>query len=85
MDNPGERRRTTRAPIQIDATLRFEDSSIVECTTIDVSSEGAKLSIPRGTPMLGGEFMVLADHPRMRSRPARMVWRRDGEVGIRFV
>jgi hypothetical protein len=78
------RRASERRPMTAPATLVFEGSEMVACSTINVSSGGLKLLLASDVA-LPGEFRVSVPSARVRNRRARMVWRNGNELGIRFV
>ncbi len=56
-------------------------TSVLDCTVKNVSEGGAALHIP-STGGVPAEFVLeIADEPR---RPCRVVWRREGRIGVRF-
>jgi len=63
--------------------ISFADGSLpLECTVYEVSAAGAQLKVPSGA-VLPQRFQ-LQDRPGARPRPATVVWRRTGALGVRF-
>jgi PilZ domain len=81
-----DRRRSPRQALGRDAFVCSEDGKpIGACHLCDVSATGARLSMPpRLLAKLPEEFiLVLAKRGKVH-RYCRVVWRSDGEVGVRF-
>ena len=57
--------------------------STMDCLVLNLSSEGAKLTFTN-TVTVPGEFDLTIEQ-KGGSRKARMIWRRQDEVGVRFV
>lgn len=75
----GERRSVVTA-----ATILKEDDTTIVCETVNMSSGGIKLALPRSV-RLPSDFRISVVAERVKNRRARMVWRIGDEVGIRFV
>ena len=85
-----ENRKHIRRPFgQAAGILRPDGTLICECTLRDVSAGGArlKLIIPQdGTaPEIAPEFILSLSRRGNVFRHCRTVWRRDDEIGVRFV
>lgn len=78
-----ERRRERRQRVLKGALVIFgKHTQVFDCLVRNLSSEGAKLSL-ESTVGVPDEFEVLI-HGEYRIAPARLVWRKDKEIGARF-
>lgn len=78
-----ERRRHERMPIQVPAMIVLSRQKSVSCQTIDISTSGAKLDVPRDR-MLPGEFDLVIPARKIRRR-ARLAWRGEEMLGVQFL
>ncbi|MDB5557217.1 MAG: hypothetical protein JWQ36_151 [Enterovirga sp.] len=78
-----ERRRAERVPVRVPATIVLSDHKTLPCHTVNVSTSGAKLDLPRDR-MLPPEFEVLVPAHNLRRR-ARVVWRSEDTLGVQFL
>jgi len=82
-----DRRASPRQALGRDVLICSEDGKgIGACHLCDVSSSGARLAITPGVfGKLPEEFiLVLAKRAKVHRR-CRVVWRGQGEIGVRFV
>ena len=81
----GLRRSTTQAV----AILRSDGTFICECELRDVSDGGARLAITvkpgTAVPDIAPEFILSLTRRGNLIRYCETVWRRDNEIGVRFV
>lgn len=76
-----EKRYTVRRRSFIPATIATSDI-VVPCMIVDISEAGAKLRLPPGY-FVCSAFYVRA--PELgQAVSSRIVWRRKGEMGVRF-
>ena len=73
------RRRTVRAA----EIMLPSESSPISCVMVDLSTTGARLSVPDGL-VLPDAFDLRVDALSLSSR-CELRWRRDGEAGVAFV
>lgn len=78
-----ERRREARVPVRVAATIVLSSNRSVPCQTVDVSTSGARLDLPRDR-ILPSEFEVVIPARKIRRR-AKLVWRAEDTLGIQFV
>jgi hypothetical protein len=79
-----ERRGSPRARVLKKGKLILpNNSSVVDCLIRDVSATGARLSC-EGAGMLPSEMQLLF-HAVRELRHVRVVWRRQGELGVQFL
>jgi hypothetical protein len=78
-----ERRRAHRLPMQVPATIVVSRQKSLPCQTVNISTSGAKLDLPRDR-MLPSEFEVVIPSRQLRRR-ARLVWRSEDTLGIQFL
>ena len=77
------RRRSPRATVMRDGQAFRPDGLAATVVIVDVSDEGARIRV-RGGQVLPDDF-VLADPATWLGHRARVVWRRDAEVGVRLL
>jgi hypothetical protein len=77
-----ERRVARREPAVLPAALLFRNGRSTDCTVLNLSATGAKLSL-RKDFLLPSDFRLSIPGRRLL-RHARLVWRRDGEAGVAF-
>ncbi len=77
------RRQSPRAAVMRDGQAFRPDGLAATVVIVDLSDEGARLRV-RGGQTLPDDF-VLADPVTWLGHRARVVWRRDAEVGVRLV
>lgn len=84
-----KRKHIRRLTVQPVAILRADGSVVCECTLRDVSDSGArlKLTIPDGgtAPEIMPEFILSLSKRGNIFRQCETVWRRDDEIGVRFI
>ena len=81
-----DRRSSPRHALHRNALLCSGDGKpIASCQVCDVSAEGARLSLtaPQVAALPDEFVLVLAQRAKVHRR-CRVVWRADGEVGVRF-
>ena len=78
-----DRRTTSRLAAMRDGQAFRPDGLAATVLIVDLSDGGARLRI-RGGQVLPEDF-VLADPATWLAHRARVVWRRDAEVGVRLV
>jgi hypothetical protein len=78
-----ERRRAERLPVAVPASIILSKQKSLPCQTVNISTSGAKLDLPRDR-MLPSEFEVVIPSRQIRRR-ARLVWRSDDMLGVQFL
>ena len=78
-----ERRRAERLPMRVPASIVLSTQKSLSCQTIDISTSGAKLDLPRDR-MLPSEFDLVIPARKLRRR-ARLVWRNEETLGVQFL
>lgn len=79
-----ERRHRPRQRSLLGASLRIApEMSASECVVRDIHSGGARLQISDTIPLT--DTFDLTIGPRRDTKRARLVWRREGTVGVAFV
>jgi hypothetical protein len=79
-----ERRKAPRDRIFHNGLIAFNNrNSTADCFVRNCSGEGAKIAVAETLP-LPHEFDFLIPAKR-QNRRARLVWRRGGQAGVRFV
>lgn len=78
-----DRRRAVREPVRLAATIILSRSRSVPCETLDLSSGGARIDLPRDR-ILPQEFDLLVPARKLRRR-AKLVWRNDQALGVEFL
>ena len=84
--NPGNPmdRSEPREPRSEEAVIACDGEAFTRpCTLTNLSSRGARLEVP-GTHQLPEQFMLLIPNERRLAR-ARLVWRRPGICGVKFL
>jgi hypothetical protein len=84
--NPDEPmdRSEPRQPRSEEAVIACDGEAFTRpCTLTNLSSRGARLEVP-GTHQLPEQFMLLIPNERRLAR-ARLVWRRPGICGVKFL
>lgn len=79
-----DKRRAKRRPLCLAATLVAEPSHILACTVHDVSETGARIETGR-PDAVPDRFTLLLTPNGFPRRDCRVVWRRDGFLGVTFV
>ncbi len=74
------RRRRTR--LRSGKILDLHNAFLIECQIYDRSSQGARVRLLADTPA-PAEVRLYEDHPE-RLLDARIVWRKNQEIGLRF-
>jgi hypothetical protein len=78
-----DKRRTRRQRVLKDGRIiTFDNQSIVNCVVRDLSATGARLKCGDQIAV-PSEFRLQVGNERAM-RPARAVWRRGNDIGIRF-
>jgi hypothetical protein len=79
-----QRRATRQGLSRYAARVEIDGAQTVWCEVIDISKTGAKLS---GEQLLGlpDTFALLLSTQGNARRNCRVVWRGEGELGVRFV
>lgn len=57
---------------------------VIDCLVRNLSQDGARLVLADGEWILPSEFDLLIPH-RTDSRPARIVWRKQADVGVQLL
>ncbi|QGM99179.1 PilZ domain-containing protein [Methylocystis parvus] len=78
-----ERRRSVRRRTLLTGRIVFRDMSTFECVVRDLSEAGARLRCDQQVVL--PEAFCLAIEKLGEKRPARAIWRRDGDIGLAFV
>jgi hypothetical protein len=78
-----ERRQAERLPVRIAAEIRLPSRRTLDCQTVNLSTHGAKLELPRST-ILPATFEVRIPERRI-NRQAKLVWRGEDSIGVQFV
>ena len=78
-----ERRGAARASVMRDGQAFRPDGLAASVLILDLSEGGARLRV-RGQVTLPDDF-VLADPTTFTAHRARVVWRRDAELGVRLL
>ena len=78
-----DKRRAKRRPLFISATLVAEPGHIFACTVHDVSQTGARIEISR-PDAVPDQFTLLLTPNGFPRRDCRVVWRREGFLGVTF-
>jgi hypothetical protein len=78
-----ERRKFQRTHVMVRARIVLEDSSIIDCTVLDLTIAGAGIL---ATPMTGisNRFDLTFDGARSL-RPCRLIWRTSDRMGVEFL
>ncbi|NNM72761.1 PilZ domain-containing protein [Enterovirga aerilata] len=82
-DSGRERRQAERVPVRVPATIVISKDKSLPCRTMNVSTSGAKLDLPRDR-MLPSEFEVVIPARKLRRR-AKLVWRNEDSLGVQFI
>lgn len=84
-----KRKDQRRSMAQSVAILRSDGSFVCECTLRDVSDSGARLAIVvkpgSAIPDIAPEFILSLSRRGNLVRHCETVWRRDNEIGVRFI
>ena len=78
-----EKRDATRRAKAVAVKLKLPNGTWYDCKTADLSSTGAKIMLGPSPVLLPPRFDVWLSEGTIR--PARMVWRSKGAVGVRFL
>ena len=78
-----DKRKKPRRAMHYPALVMAGDSVARTCLLADISESGARLKTPAGDP-LPDSFMLQLGDDRAPHRQCHVVWRQDGELGIRF-
>ncbi len=80
---PGEKREMDRAPTFKNAHIVLMDRSTLECVARNVSEKGCMVSAP-GAENLPDKLSICLG-PGSPAKPAKVIWREDGEAGLKFL
>ena len=81
---PGERRRAQRVRALLPARLTaLGRSQVLDCTVRDLSHNGARIHVGPHAPL--DETVSLEIQPHGVRTHARVVWRKGGYLGVRFI
>jgi hypothetical protein len=78
-----DKRKTPRRAIHYPALIVAGGMGARSCLLTNISETGARLRMPAGAE-LPDTFMLQLGDDRAPHRQCHVVWRRDGEAGIRF-
>lgn len=85
MQSFGKKTREPRRKQNMKAWIAFPGSfGVVECSVLDMSPSGAKLSVP-GAERLGGRFTLSFSISSRQGRTCEVRWRKGSLIGVRFV
>lgn len=83
--NMQERRRQRRRKTYLGGqTVYHQSYCAIDCLVRNLSQDGARLVFADGEWILPSEFDLVIPH-RGDSRTARIVWRKQADVGVRFL
>lgn len=83
MRAPSERRAAARRRVDLSATAVFEEGCArVPAHVRNVSESGAKVDISPDHKLPETFYMLMPQH---QLQPCRVVWRRDGALGLAFL
>jgi hypothetical protein len=78
------RRKDKLRPLGLVATIRRgKDHSLVDCTIVDISDEGARLLVPTTDDIPDQFTLIFAGANKVRRR-CSVIWRKPGEMGVRI-
>ncbi|OQW55702.1 MAG: hypothetical protein A4S14_12160 [Proteobacteria bacterium SG_bin9] len=81
----GRKTREPRRKQNSKAWIAFPGSfGVVECSVLDMSPSGAKLSVP-GAERLGSRFTLTFSISSRQGRMCEVRWRKGSLIGVRFV
>ncbi len=81
---PREKRKSARRPVSAAAFLYTSDGwPIGACQMIDISQNGAKLTVPV-TDELPPELIISLSRDGKVRRACHLIWQKDDTVGVRF-
>ena len=84
LEAPAERRTSPRVKVFKKGKLIHPNNiSVFDCTIRDISDTGARLTCEQ-TGMLPNELQLVF-HAIREVRYVRVVWRRNGEIGVQFL
>ena len=78
-----DKRQAKRRPLYISATLVADPDQILACTVHDVSETGARIETSRADAV-PDRFTLLLTPMGFPRRECRVVWRREGFLGVTF-
>jgi hypothetical protein len=78
-----ERRQSERAAVLTPAIIVLSPEKKIMCQALEMSAGGARLKLPT-QPILPEAFEVVVPAYKLRT-PARLVWRLENAIGVRFV
>lgn len=81
----GQKRSMVRRDARYGVWIAYgDDRTLVPCTLLDVSENGASLMLP-GNEDVPDEFVLLLSEGGRVRRQCRVTWRRKDKVGVEFV
>lgn len=78
-----EKRRAKRQPIFVSATIALQANQTQACMVHDISETGARIETAR-LEAVPDRFTLLLTPQGFPRRECRVVWRRDGFLGVTF-
>lgn len=78
-----ERRKYRRRPVRYPAWISLGTEIYSDCVLADISEGGARIKVKEdvGVP---DHFVLLFNPQGTPNRPCRVVWRREGQLGLKF-
>lgn len=76
------KRSAARLKVLKSARIILEDLRGIDCTLRDLSETGAKIILPKGQ-VVPDQFRLLTAADS-NIRPVKVMWRREGSVGVQF-
>ena len=82
-DDKPNRRQERRRHVRIASILTGDDPTVIPCVILDISNGGARLHVhaPDEVP----DRFRLLQIASNEERDCEVVWRRDNEMGVRFL
>ena len=78
-----ERRKHQRRPVRYPAWIAFGAEIYSDCVLADISEGGAKIKVKEDVSV-PDRFVLLFNPQGKPNRPCRVVWRREGHLGLQF-
>ncbi len=78
-----DKRRATRRPIRYTAWIKLADDELRGCVLADISDTGARVDV-KSAADVPDDFILLLSSRGTAKRKCRVVWRKDGELGVTF-
>src|SRR5215471_21379704 len=79
----GDKRQVRRHRMSHDAWLIFDGGERSECTWMDISGKGARLSVPDSEAVPDDFVLLLAENGSARRR-CHVIWRKPRQIGVKF-